>query len=95
MRWATQGTILAAELALQNGFTVNLGGGFHHAKPDAGEGFSVYSDIGIAVAGLRARNLIGETDRIAYIDTDAHQGKECAMYFETTLESSFSTYTTR
>ena len=81
MRWATQGTILAAELALKNGFTVNLGGGFHHAKPDAGEGFSVYSDIGIAVASLRERGLLGETDRIVYIDTDAHQGNGVCHVF--------------
>lgn len=74
MRWATRGTILASRAALDHGFAVNLGGGFHHAKPDRGEGFSIYSDIGIAVASLRADGLIGEVDRIVYIDTDAHQG---------------------
>jgi histone deacetylase 11 len=74
MRWATQGTILASEAALTYGFAVNLSGGYHHAKPDRGEGFSIYSDIGIAVASLRARNLIADNSRIAYIDSDAHQG---------------------
>jgi histone deacetylase 11 len=54
MRWATRGTILAAHASLEHGFVVNLGGGYHHAKPDRGEGFSTYSDIGIAVASIRA-----------------------------------------
>lgn len=74
MRWATRGTIVAANEALIHGFSVNLSGGYHHAKPDQGEGFSIYSDIGIAVASLRAEQHIAEDARIAYIDTDAHQG---------------------
>ena len=74
MRWATMGTILAAREALQCGFAVNLGGGFHHAKPSEGEGFCVYSDIGLAVASLRRDGLLSPTARVAYIDLDAHQG---------------------
>ena len=74
MRWATRGTILAAMEALVHGFAVNLSGGYHHAKPNHGEGFSIYSDIGVAVAALRDQKLIDENARIAYIDTDAHQG---------------------
>jgi len=74
MRWATRGTLLAAREALAHGFAVNLSGGYHHAKPDRGEGFSIYADIGIAIADLRNERRIAETDRIAYIDTDAHQG---------------------
>ena len=74
MRWATRGTILAAQNALEHGFAVNLSGGYHHAKPNHGEGFSIYSDIGIAVASLREQQLISDDSRIAYIDTDAHQG---------------------
>jgi histone deacetylase 11 len=74
MRWATRGTIIAAQEALAHGFAVNLSGGYHHAKPDCGEGFSIYADIGIAIESLRRANLIAESDRIVYIDTDAHQG---------------------
>lgn len=74
MRWATEGTVLAATEALTHGFAVNLSGGYHHAKPNHGEGFSIYSDIGIAIASLRKQNLIHEKARVAYIDTDAHQG---------------------
>lgn len=74
MRWATKGTILAAEAALEHGFAVNLSGGYHHAKPNHGGGFSIYADVGIAVASLRKKNLISASSRIIYIDTDAHQG---------------------
>ena len=81
MRWATRGTILAAREALIHGFAVNLSGGYHHAKPDRGEGFSIYSDIGIAIASLRADQLIDDAARIVYIDTDAHQGNGVCHVF--------------
>lgn len=74
MRWATMGTIVAARECLQHGLAVNLAGGFHHAKPDRGEGFCIYSDIGIAIKSLRLSELISEKARVAFIDTDAHQG---------------------
>ena len=74
MRWATRGTIVAAQAALEHGLAINLSGGYHHAKPEQGEGFSIYADVGIAVAALRSENLLKEEDRVVYIDTDAHQG---------------------
>lgn len=74
MRWATRGTMQAAEAALDEGLAVNLSGGYHHAKPDEGEGFSIYADIGIAVASLRKQGRLSPTDRFVYVDTDAHQG---------------------
>src|SRR5215469_16702751 len=36
---AAGGTILAARLALEAGISYNVGGGFHHAYSDHGEGF--------------------------------------------------------
>ena len=36
---AAGGSILAAEHALKDGIAINIGGGFHHAFPDHGEGF--------------------------------------------------------
>ncbi len=62
---------------------INLSGGYHHAKPDRGEGFSIYADAGIAVASLRNQNLISETARIIYVDTDAHQGNGVCNTFMT------------
>src|SRR2546423_2651306 len=35
---AAGGSILAGQNALRDGFAANLGGGFHHAYPDHGEG---------------------------------------------------------
>jgi histone deacetylase 11 len=81
MRWATMGTILAARESLRHGLAINLGGGFHHARPAGGEGFCIYSDIGIAVASLRADGLLDASSRVAYIDTDAHQGNGVCHVF--------------
>jgi len=81
MRWATAGTIAAARAALDCGLAFNLGGGFHHAKPDRGEGFSIYNDIAIAVHTLRRENRLAPDSRIAYIDLDAHLGNGVAWCF--------------
>jgi histone deacetylase 11 len=74
MRWATAGTIDAARAAMTHGLAINLSGGYHHAKPDAGEGFCIYADAALAVDRLRFDNLLGEQDRIVHIDLDVHQG---------------------
>jgi histone deacetylase 11 len=81
MRWAVMGSLVAAEAALSCGVAVNLAGGYHHAKADGGEGFCVYSDIALIVHHLRARQLIAQDAKIAYIDTDAHQGNGVAHQF--------------
>ena len=70
-RWATGGTILAARLALQYGIAINIGGGYHHAKPDRGEGFCIYADMPIAIRCLQAEGLIHRT---LIVDLDVHQG---------------------
>jgi histone deacetylase 11 len=68
------GTIVAARQSLECGLAVNLGGGFHHAKPDGGEGFCIYSDIALAIHALRSEELLSAEARVVYIDLDAHQG---------------------
>lgn len=83
MRWATRGTILAAEAALREGLAINLGGGFHHSKPGSGEGFCAYADAAIAIRSLREGNLLAESDRVVHIDTDAHQGNGVCATFRT------------
>lgn len=77
-RYATAGTILAGRLAHEHGIAVNLGGGYHHAKPNAGEGFSVYNDIAIAVRRLRSEGLFS---RVLIVDLDVHQGNGTATIF--------------
>lgn len=71
-RYSAGGTILAADLALKSkSIAINIGGGYHHAKPDKGEGFCIYADIPIAIRKLQAEKKI---KRALIIDVDAHQG---------------------
>ncbi|MCP4248531.1 MAG: histone deacetylase [bacterium] len=75
-RYATGGTLLAAREALRHGVAINLGGGYHHAGPDAGAGFCVYADMPIAIRTLQAE---GRFRRALVIDLDAHQGNGTAI----------------
>jgi histone deacetylase 11 len=83
MRLATAGTIRAFDAAIHHGIAVNLSGGYHHAGPDAGDGFCVYGDVALGVAKLReAGTLVRGQDRILYIDLDAHQGNGVERFFK-------------
>eukprot|EP00897_Mesotaenium_endlicherianum_P010621 jgi/Mesen1/9588/ME000657S08868 len=46
---AVGGTVLAGKLALERGWAVNVGGGFHHASGAEGGGFCVYADITLCI----------------------------------------------
>ena len=70
-RHASGGTILACRLALEHGIGVNLGGGYHHAKPNKGEGFCIYADMPIAIRILKNEGLVR---RVLIVDLDVHQG---------------------
>jgi acetoin utilization deacetylase AcuC-like enzyme len=72
------GSILAARLALQDRICVNIGGGFHHAYPDHGEGFCVLNDIAIAIRSLQKSKAI---ERAMTVDCDVHQGNGTAAIF--------------
>jgi acetoin utilization deacetylase AcuC-like enzyme len=72
------GSIAAARLALERGAAVNLGGGFHHAFPDHGEGFCVFHDVAIAIRALQDEERIR---RAAVIDVDVHHGNGTAAIF--------------
>src|SRR5438445_6020988 len=50
---AAGGSIKAAELALQDGAAFNIGGGFHHAFPDHGEGICVIVDVAVAIRRMQ------------------------------------------
>lgn len=83
MRWATMGSIVATEEALRTGLAVNLSGGYHHAKPSAGEGFCLYSDIGLALENTRRLGMLSAVDRVLYMDLDVHQGNGvCHVFLE-------------
>lgn len=72
------GSILAGRLALEEGAAVNVGGGFHHAYPDHGEGFCVLNDIAIAIRRLQKDQAI---ERAMTVDVDVHQGNGTAAIF--------------
>lgn len=74
MRHAVAGTILAAEFALDGAMVMNLGGGFHHAFRDHGEGFCIYADVALAIASLRRSGRLRADDKIMIVDLDAHRG---------------------
>jgi histone deacetylase 11 len=75
MRLAARGTWLAAQRALDCGLVVNLGGGYHHASADRGEGFCCFADINVAIALLRrSGELVAGQDKVLIVDLDAHQG---------------------
>ena len=81
----TGGSILAAERALQDGICVNVGGGFHHAFPDHGEGFCMINDIAVAIRTMQRRGLI---QRAMTVDCDVHQGNGTAAIFNKGTQSS-------
>jgi acetoin utilization deacetylase AcuC-like enzyme len=72
------GSILAGRLALEDGMAVNVGGGFHHAYPDHGEGFCVLNDFAIAIRRLQKDMAI---ERAMTVDCDVHQGNGTAAIF--------------
>jgi histone deacetylase 11 len=71
MEWATSGTILAIQLALEKGWSINLGGGYHHAAPNHGEGGCIFSDVPMALHVLWQKQ---PDIKVLIIDLDAHQG---------------------
>jgi acetoin utilization deacetylase AcuC-like enzyme len=75
---AAGGSILAARRALEDGFSANIGGGFHHAYPDHGEGFCVIHDVAVAIRRMQADGAI---ERAMVVDTDVHQGNGTAAIF--------------
>lgn len=75
---AAGGSILAARRAFEDGFSANIGGGFHHAYPDHGEGFCVIHDVAVAIRRMQADGVI---ERAMVVDTDVHQGNGTAAIF--------------
>jgi acetoin utilization deacetylase AcuC-like enzyme len=75
---AAGGSILAGRSALGNGWAASIGGGFHHAYPDHGEGFCVLHDIAIAIRRLQSDGAIRKA---MVVDTDVHQGNGTAAIF--------------
>ncbi len=78
MLLACGGTTLAARRAVEEDLAVHLGGGFHHAFPDHGEGFCLLNDSAVALRALLADDRV---ERGAVVDCDVHQGNGTAEIF--------------
>ena len=75
---AAGGSILAGQHALRDGFGSNLGGGFHHAFANHGEGFCAIHDVAVAIRRLQADGAIRKA---MVVDTDVHHGNGTAHIF--------------
>ena len=77
-RLMTGGTLTAARLALADGLACHIGGGFHHAFANHGEGFCLFNDVAVAIEVLRREGAIS---RVAVVDLDVHHGNGTAMIY--------------
>jgi acetoin utilization deacetylase AcuC-like enzyme len=75
---AAGGSILAARQALADGVAINIGGGFHHAFPDHGEGFCMIHDVAVAI---RRMQRDGKIRSAMTVDCDVHHGNGTAAIF--------------
>ena len=82
---AAGGSILAARQCLTDSVCISIGGGFHHAFPDHGEGFCMIHDVAVAIRRLQRDDKI----RTAMtVDCDVHQGNGTAAIFAGTRTES-------
>jgi len=66
---AAGGSILAARQALSDRVAISIGGGFHHAFPDHGEGFCMIHDVAVAIRRLQRD---GKIRTAMTVDCDVH-----------------------
>lgn len=78
-KYIAHGTLECAYHAMENGVSLNVAGGTHHAFADRGEGFCIFNDFAIAANVLLARK---ELFKIMIVDLDVHQGNGTAKIFE-------------
>ena len=76
---AAGGTILAGAAGLKDGVGFHIGGGWHHAYADHGEGFCALNDVAVAVRRVQKD---GRIERAMVIDADVHHGNGTASIFE-------------
>jgi acetoin utilization deacetylase AcuC-like enzyme len=75
---AAGGSILAAQKALEDKVAISIGGGFHHAFSDHGEGFCMINDVAVAIRRLQHD---GKIRRAMTVDCDVHHGNGTASIF--------------
>jgi acetoin utilization deacetylase AcuC-like enzyme len=86
---AAGGSIAAAQCALKDGIAVNIGGGFHHAFPDHGEGFCMIHDVAVAIRRMQRDDKICTA---MTVDCDVHHGNGTAAIFAGTKKTRANHY---
>jgi acetoin utilization deacetylase AcuC-like enzyme len=82
------GSALTGRQALEHRVASHLGGGFHHAFPDHGEGFCLINDVAVAIRVLQRDKAI---ERAMVVDLDVHQGNgTAAIYADDSTVFTFS-----
>ena len=71
MRYQTGGTVLAGKLAIERGWSINIGGGFHHCCAYQGGGFCPFADITLCLKFMF--DNYEKVKSAMIIDLDAHQ----------------------
>lgn len=74
-----QGTVDCALHALENGVSMNIAGGTHHAYSDRGEGFCLLNDLALASSLLINQK---KANKVLIVDLDVHQGNGTASIFQ-------------
>ena len=74
-RQTVGGTLAACRAALEDGVSVNLAGGTHHAYRDHGQGFCVFNDAVVAARAMQAEYRV---QHVLIVDCDVHQGNGTA-----------------
>jgi acetoin utilization deacetylase AcuC-like enzyme len=77
-RRSTGATIAASRSALEDGVSVNLAGGTHHAFTDRGGGYCVFNDVAVAARTMQQEGRICSA---LVLDGDVHQGDGTAAIF--------------
>jgi len=78
-RRSSGATMWACRAALEDGCSVNLAGGTHHAFRDRGKGYCIFNDSVVAARSVQTAGLVR---RVVIIDTDVHQGNGTASICE-------------
>lgn len=68
---------MAAKLAKERGWAINVGGGFHHCCADRGGGFCAYADISLCINYAFVRLNISRYHHVqTIIDVYKHAGSQ-------------------
>jgi acetoin utilization deacetylase AcuC-like enzyme len=74
-----EGTVRGVHYSIENGVSMNIAGGTHHAFYNRGEAFCMLNDQAIATNYLLNKGL---ANKIIIIDLDVHQGNGTASLFK-------------